>query len=192
MKKFNLIMLGATAFALSACEASPVLGVETVALIDEAAISELVASNESLKAQLAHMQAVNAKAEIIQLVHAYGFARDGYDGQAYADVFAPDGKFHFQGQVFQGHAAIAARVPPKSEATGPTLHLVTTSHVELTSSTTATGRHYGMVYTGDFAADGAPGPVPGRLAINGVYNDSYVLTDKGWKIADRAFTPILN
>lgn len=191
MKNIVILMASSAMLMLGACEGNPVMGVETVAVIDKAAISELMASHEALKTQLEYMQEAQAKSEIVQLAHAYAAARDSFDGQAYANVFAPNGKFHFGGEIFEGREAIAARVPPKSEATGPMMHFVTTSHIEMTSPTTATGQHYGIAYLGEFSADGTVGPVPGKLASRGIYHDSYVLTDEGWKIAERAYQSVL-
>lgn len=140
----------------------------------------------------ASMQEALHKSEIIQLAHAYGYARDNYDGKAYANVFAKDGKFNFRGEVFQGREAIAARVPPKSEATGVSMHFVSTSHVELTGPRTAKGVHYGFVYLGDYPeGSDKTGVVPGEMGSPGIYTDSYILTeDEGWKIAERTYQPI--
>lgn len=177
MKTLALSAVSAAILTLTACDAAPVLGVETTTQIDAEAL-------ESMRVTL-------AKSEIIQLAHAYGIARDNYDGEAYASVFAEDGVFMFRGEEFVGREAIAGRVPPKDDNSELSMHFVTTSHVEMTSSTTAKGKHYGVVYVGEYAPGAERiGSVAGRLGSRGVYNDSYVLTGEGWKISQRAYTPI--
>lgn len=135
----------------------------------------------------------SAKREIMELVYDYAFARDQGDAEGYAAVFAPHGKFHFQGQVFEGREAIAGRVREAvASSNDVSLHFIGASQIEFDDSTHASGQHYGMVFVQpvDAVYSGAPIHFTGE-PILGIYKDQYIWSAaEGWKIADRAFTPI--
>lgn len=133
------------------------------------------------------------KAEIKQLVDDYGFYRDSYDAESYANVFSEDGKFFFRGQVYQGREALAKRIQDYDQS-GVSMHMMSSSHIEILDATNATGIHYASIYSktpeeplekGEMISVSGP-------AVIGKYADKYVLTNEGWKISERMFTPIFN
>ncbi|MEM1261129.1 MAG: nuclear transport factor 2 family protein [Pseudomonadota bacterium] len=125
----------------------------------------------------------------LQLIDDYVIARDRYDPDGYAAVFADDGEMILPSARFKGHDEIAARI---REARGKrrSQHLITTRHVTVLDRNTATGIVYAMVFeepVGDVSADQALA-TDGPLAI-GFYIDEYRLTERGWKIQTREFRP---
>lgn len=142
-------------------------------------------------AELEALKVTQAKAEIMQLIYDYAMARDDYDSVAYGNAFAENGRFIFGGEAFIGPEVIGARLEaaPRERAS---LHMLGASQITLQSPTTATGRHYTTVYSAllaDAEKVGDPIPISGPVVM-GEYSDKYVLTDKGWKILERAFNPV--
>ncbi|MEM8981660.1 MAG: nuclear transport factor 2 family protein [Pseudomonadota bacterium] len=129
------------------------------------------------------------EAACLQLVDDYVIARDQYDPEGYAAVFAPDGEMVLPTARFKGRDAIAARLR-EAKGTRRSQHFVATRQVTVLDATSATGIVYAMVFeepTGD-ASDDRPLPTDGPIAI-GVYIDEYRLTERGWKIQTREFRP---
>ncbi|MBV9235381.1 MAG: nuclear transport factor 2 family protein [Xanthobacteraceae bacterium] len=107
-----------------------------------------------------------------------------------ADLFAPDGVWHRQGQALAGRAAILAALAERS-TTQRVPHVVTNVQIEVIDADTAASLLYVTAYRHDSGAKQADPPrirapylllvVPGRLRR----------TSDGWKIArmemNRAF-----
>lgn len=152
-----------------------------------------VGVNSSYAAEISHQQAKEIKAEIKQLVDDYGYYRDSYQAEGYANVFSEDGKFIFRGQVYQGHEALAKRIHD-ADKTGVSLHMMSSSHVDILDANNATGIHYAAIYSKtpeEPLQKGAMISVNGPAVI-GKYTDKYVLTENGWKISERMFIPVFN
>ena len=124
-----------------------------------------------------------------ELVMDYAFHRDRLDATAVAGLFTPDAVLEVNGDVFDGRAAIQARLENSKRAADGvnTRHLMSTVRIFVKDDAHATGISYVTVY-------GAPkGTLPAEvekyLAI-GEYHDEFVLTPQGWKIANRRFVPL--
>lgn len=153
-------------------------------------ILSLTASNA---AEISFDQTKAIKAEIKQLVDDYGYYRDSYNAEGYANVFSEDGKFTFRGKVYQGREVLAQRIRDY-DPSGVSMHMMSSSHVEIIDANNASGIHYAAIYSKtpeEPLEKGAMISVNGPAVI-GKYADKYVLTDDGWKISERMFTPIFN
>ncbi len=153
----------------------------------------LISVNTSFAAELTHQQAQEIKSEIKQLVDDYGYYRDILQPEGHANVFAEDGKFMFRGEVYQGREAIAKRIE-EHETTGLSMHMMSSSHVDIIDANNATGVHYAAVYSvtpEQPLEEGEIFPVNGPNVI-GKYIDKYVLTSEGWKISERQFTRVFS
>lgn len=126
------------------------------------------------------------KAEIKQLADAYAVNRDNNDAVAYANTFAEDGVLILYGNSYAGRETIQAR----TEGGDPNrvgMHVMSTSAIEIIDSEHATGVHYATIYGGtksDSHEEGDMIPLT-NFRVMGKYHDKYVLTDAGWKFAER-------
>jgi uncharacterized protein (TIGR02246 family) len=126
--------------------------------------------------------------EIQQLVARYAYALDtGADnGNAYADLFAPDGEFVLPTGPMKGREALAAFgrsgfVDGHKPANG-VAHFIM-NHVVEPSSEGATGKEYVVLV--NIGEGGKPG---GEFSnIGGHYEDVYVKTAQGWRFKRREF-----
>ena len=66
-----------------------------------------------------------------------------------------------------------------------TRHICTNIIVAAISPTRATGTQYALLFTGNAANSGAAGVVAYQRQLVGEFEDDYVLTDGGWRIASR-------
>lgn len=149
--------------------------------------------NTASAASVSHDDAVAIKAEIKQLVDAYGVYRDDFNAAGYASLFAEDGKFFFQGDVFEGRAVLQKRVEDADHAT-VYMHMMSSGHIEIIDENNATGAHYAAIYSvtpDEPVAGGGPISVPGPSVI-GKYSDKYIRTEEGWRFAERSFSPVFN
>ena len=119
--------------------------------------------------------------EIEQLIYKYGWALDSAEnnGNAYADLYAPDGTFTGTnqgpgGRTYQGSENLAALARGYRKGALNISHAVTNIVV-----TPAPGGAVGRVYVGilDLGEAGKP-PSAGH---GGFYDDVYVKTDRGWR-----------
>jgi hypothetical protein len=127
--------------------------------------------------------------EIQQLVARYGYALDtaADRGEAYAQLFTPDGAFVARtGHPYEirGRAQLAAYAAGDLTHRGPAyVRDYATNHIVHPSPGGATGRVY-VVWI-EVGENGNPGVVQS----GGHYDDVYVKTRDGWRIKTRTFVP---
>jgi 3-phenylpropionate/cinnamic acid dioxygenase small subunit len=132
------------------------------------------------------VQRVADELEIRNLVARLAQLADDGDLDDYIQLFTHDAVWD-GGTILgtkQGHAELlaAARERRASGAAGPgtnSRHVITTSVVDVAGDR-ATGRAVFHYYV---KTDGAP-----ELALMGVYDDEFVRTDRGWRLARRKIT----
>ncbi len=121
--------------------------------------------------------------EIAQLVSSYGHALDsgygkGENGEAYANLYTPDAAF----AGAEGHDQLVrlGQIQPR----GPDFvrHYLT-NHVIEPTPTGAKGKEYLVVI------DNGEQGKPSALFLGGHYEDTYVKTPAGWRIASRRLFP---
>jgi hypothetical protein len=122
--------------------------------------------------------------EIQQLVARYAYAVDTHadNGNAYADLFAPDGVF---GGTTTGREALAKLARSTQAARGGpayTRHYLTNVIIHPTSEG-ARGSQYLV------AIDVSEGGKPSTVVHGGRYDDLYVRTPDGWRFKSRQLHP---
>jgi hypothetical protein len=117
----------------------------------------------------------------------YAFFADNGMSDDWAGVFAEDGELRLFGKEHVGRAAIRAT---SSGGGGPnvTVHSLSNIRIEVLTPETARGTHYVTVYSQDRTTPAAGGLTP---VLVGVYRDDYRRTAQGWRIARRAFQPLI-
>jgi hypothetical protein len=123
--------------------------------------------------------------EIQQLVARYAYALDtaADHGQAYANLFTPDGAFRARTSrpyEIKGRAQLAAFAAGDLTHRGPAY---VRDHIIHPSPGGATGRVY-LVWI-EVSENGNPGVIQS----GGHYDDVYVKTGEGWRIKTRTFVP---
>lgn len=113
------------------------------------------------------------------LIMDYAIHRDHKNVDDYAALFTDDAKLSVLGDVRIGRAAIRERL---AQASGTTVHLMSTIRITRKSADTASGISYATIYTAP-PGDG-PHAVPGFAGI-GEYHDTFQLTADGWRISER-------
>ncbi len=120
------------------------------------------------------------------LVMKAGACTDAQDHEGFAACFAEDGELVRPGaQPLRGHEAIItsyrARPPERI-----TRHLVTNTRVELDSPTEARAFSLVLLWSGVSTDEAGPfgRPAQARQAL-GEFDDRFVLTEAGWRIARR-------
>lgn len=120
------------------------------------------------------------------LIVAFAACNDAHDADGLAALFAPDGVLVRPGAApLHGRAAIAHAYASRPSGR-ITRHVVSNVQVRLESATTATGLSYVTVWSGQLAdAEGPFGRrADGRQAV-GEFEDRFVRTNDGWRIAER-------
>jgi len=146
-------------------------------------------------AQAADMSAAEEwliKAQIKELSDSYGIHRDNNDHDGYANTFAEDGELILYGNVSKGRDEIRARAANASD--NVRMHVLTSSLINVIDSENATGVHYITVFSAakpEGFEDGDTVVSP-NFRVMGKYHDKYVLTDEGWKFAERRIEPIFS
>jgi uncharacterized protein (TIGR02246 family) len=123
--------------------------------------------------------------EIRQLVARYAYAVDtgATDGNAYADLFAPDGAFLDRtGRATTGREALIALARRNTRGPQSAFHFIM-NHVIEPSAEGATGKEYLVQLR-----IGEPGK-PNDIFGGGRYEDVYVKTTQGWRFKQRQFLP---
>ena len=121
------------------------------------------------------------------LVMNYAYHRDRADAEAVGALFTKDATLTIGADSWKGRDRIIERV--RQGIGGPVFrHLMSTIHIELVDARHARGVSYATVYSAP------PGNLPRTqekfLAI-GEYHDNFVLTDAGWRIAQREFKIVM-
>ncbi|MEM6627779.1 MAG: nuclear transport factor 2 family protein [Pseudomonadota bacterium] len=120
----------------------------------------------------------------IELSTKFAFHVDHGDAEAVAALFAQDGVFSREGALLEGAEGVLnalKRRPP----TRVTRHVCTNILVDVVDENTATGNTYFLLYEGeDPDQSGAALPLTTPVTV-GEYQDQFVRTEQGWKIARR-------
>lgn len=130
------------------------------------------------------------KAEINELVNAYGIHRDDGNAVGYADTFAEDGVLIIHGESYKGREVLRKRVENGSTS-NVNMHIITTGLITLIDNNNATGVHYSTIYRSPKGEDykvGTAVPLKGITSV-AKYFDKYIRTDEGWKFAERKSVP---
>ena len=138
-----------------------------------------------LQAQVSDSQAVQIKMAIKSLVDEYAVTRDNNDAAGYAATFAEDGTLDLYGTAYS-RDALRERVEA-SDPSGVSMHLMSTGQINIVDETSATGVHYFTLYTGSRGDEQEEGSAVNvsSFTVMGKYHDDYILTDDGWKFANR-------
>ena len=126
----------------------------------------------------ADADALADQAAIARLTHDYCWALDTKDWEALRDVFVPDVVAHLSREL-HGVDAVIERI---SGALGPlddSQHLVATHRIDVEGDT-ATGRCYLQAQHVRRGTEGGD-----NFMVGGRYEDRYVRTPEGWRIAER-------
>lgn len=101
-----------------------------------------------------------------------------------ANLFSDDGSFSRAGQALEGPDQLREFLAKRPSAR-VTRHVCTNIDVDLVSPTEATGVTYFLLFDGIREADSeAPLPLMSPATL-GEYHDTFVLTQKGWRIKER-------
>ncbi len=114
-------------------------------------------------------------------------ANDGGDFEAFAALFTPDGILRRpSGEPLHGREAIAASYGTRP-ASRITRHVVSNVRIDVESSAAARGLSYVVLYAadGDAAPDRHFGVPADPRTLVGEFEDRFVLTGEGWRIAER-------
>jgi hypothetical protein len=126
--------------------------------------------------------------ECQQLVTDYAYYRDLRDADNVAALFTEDARMLARGHWNVGHQELRDHVNNDDMST-VSLHLITTIKIMPQDENTATGITYAAVaHEAKGEDESAPVPLE-AFAVIGKYHDTFVRTDKGWKISERAFRP---
>lgn len=117
-----------------------------------------------------------------RLSAAFAHGVDDRDIEAVLETFTPDGVLERRGESLRGREAIRNALLQRPAAL-VTRHVCTTIHVRPVDREHATGVVYIVLFRHE-GAGGVPAPLD-RPEMVGEYEDEYVLTDSGWKIARR-------
>lgn len=116
----------------------------------------------------------------------YCFLADTGQMDAWAELFAEDAEMHLFGKVQAGRAAIRAGVD--GGGARATVHSLSNIRIDVTGESAASGTAYVTVFSADKAN---PGPNALAAKMIGLYRDDYRKTSDGWRIARRAFEPLI-
>ncbi len=110
---------------------------------------------------------------------AYCHRIDAGDGDAYAELFTPDGVFEIVGlTTARGHGELAANARAFPRLMPRTRHQIHDTHVVVDGD-----RAHQLAYLSVVGVGAEP-----RLVQTGRYEDELVRTDRGWRFARRRLT----
>ncbi len=122
------------------------------------------------------------RAACLETAHRYFIALDRRDPESFASVFTENATLVLPRRTMSGKDEIRSYL----EAPAPgrrTVHHLTTSQIDVLSSTSAKGTVYVLLNV-TIAADDASGS-PQTALVSGAYHDTYALEDGVCKIKDR-------
>lgn len=125
-----------------------------------------------------------AELECYRLIQAFFVLSDRGEVEAYASLYTEDGTFTRPGLSVRGRQEIAAAIRSRP----PHLvfrHLGITASVDVLDSQSATGRGSHMLILHDRSTGETAAPVVGD------FEDAYVKTAEGWRIAKRVVQAIV-
>jgi hypothetical protein len=134
----------------------------------------------------ADLQRLLDERDIVAVAVRYCWALDTRDWAALADVFVPEATADLMtgGSTLEGLDAIVARISTALTPLDETQHLVSTHEVGVDGDA-ATHRCYMHAQHVRHDVDGDP-----NYVIAGRYEDRFVRTADGWRIAHRRLTPM--
>ncbi len=124
------------------------------------------------------------EADVTRLIHAYVWASDAQDWAACAALYTEDAVFRRPsgGEPIVGREAILASFtarPPRAQR-----HVMANVLVDVVSEREAQARSVIVLYMGDAVAEGLP-VQDAKSPLVGTFVDRCVLTDEGWRFAER-------
>jgi ketosteroid isomerase-like protein len=133
---------------------------------------------------LCALSALASTAAIVRLTHDYCWALDTRDWERLRLIFLPDVVAHLGAGGQRGVDEVIARTSSALSRLDVSQHTVSTHDVNITGDS-ATGRCY---LHAQHVLRGTPGG--DNFVIGGRYDDRYVRTSAGWRIAERRLTMI--
>ena len=122
------------------------------------------------------------------LVMDYARHRDQAQGAALAQLFTEDAELSVNGETFIGKKALLTRFA--APATHRFRHMMSNVHVTVTGHKQATGVSYALIFAGPIDKQNPDASITvSNFVAMGEYQDTFVLTDAGWRIASRRFVP---
>lgn len=123
--------------------------------------------------------------EITRLIHRYVNLNDAGDWDGVAALYTADGSLRRPsgGEPVAGRAAILAAFrarPPRAQR-----HVIANVVVEVMSAVEARAFSVILLYLGDAADDGGLPLMDPKSPLVGSFTDRLVLTDAGWRFAER-------
>ena len=124
------------------------------------------------------------EADVTRLIHQYVWANDAQDWQTCASLYTQDAVFRRPsgGDPVVGREAILASFtarPPRAQR-----HVMANTLVGVVSENEARAKSVIVLYMGDAADDGLP-VQDAKSPLIGTFEDRCVLTDDGWRFAER-------
>ena len=122
------------------------------------------------------------------LVMDYARHRDRAQGAALAQLFTEDAELSVNGETFIGRQALLARfaAPAKHRFR----HMISNVHITVTGHKQAIGVSYALIFVGPIDKQNPDAPITvSNFVAMGEYQDTFALTDAGWRIASRRFVP---
>ncbi len=125
------------------------------------------------------------EADCIRLINLYANMNDAQNWDAVAELYAVDGRFRRPsgGDFVEGREAILASFkarPPRAQR-----HVIANTVVDLISESEATAFCAILLFQGDVAPEGELPAMSANSPLVGWYKDKIVLTDDGWRFAER-------
>ena len=123
--------------------------------------------------------------DVSRLINQYVNLNDAADWEAVAALYTEDGTLRRPsgGDPVRGREAILAAFvarPPRAQR-----HVIANTVVDVVSETEATAFSVIVLYMGDAVGDGGLPAKAANSPLIGTFTDRVVLTDDGWKFAER-------
>ncbi|MBN9068174.1 MAG: nuclear transport factor 2 family protein [Rhizobiales bacterium] len=126
----------------------------------------------------------HAEAECIRLTTAFAVHLDSRRYEEVADLFTVEALYNPRGTPYRGRRQILEYLHGRP-ALRRSRHVITNQFVRVTGPGTATGECVLLYFVHeDPLAELVPAPLAG-IELVGDYLDRFVLTDDGWRIAER-------
>ena len=150
--------------------------------------SLLCALTTAQASALAESAAERIKRACENLVMDYARHRDQAQGAALAQLFTEDAELSVNGETFIGRKALLTRFA--APATHRFRHMMSNVHITVTGHKQAIGVSYALIFVGPIDKQNPDAPITvSNFVAMGEYQDTFVLTDAGWRIASRRFVP---
>lgn len=131
----------------------------------------------------------NAEADCIRLTTAFAVHLDNRRYEAVADLFTADALYNPRGVPYRGREQILGYLRGRPAARR-SRHVVANQLVRVVDPRMATGECVLLYFVHEGPpAESVPAPLDG-IELVGDYLDRFVLTDDGWRIAERIGTVV--